>query len=282
MDKRRRKSIIKLAIIGSIISLLLPSTVIAASQKERAWFIEYSDIFGNDTPDFENHKTKEKKRMFIEYMLKKIEYIEKRILLKRHSLLNISQKYKYKYKYKNISDWDKKWLIKLASEYKVSHKNRSKKDWVNMIEKLKTKVDMIPASMIIAQSAIESAWGTSRFAKEGNNFFGQWCFKKGCGIVPSKRNSSDKHEVKKYSSVKESIQEYIFNVNTHKSYYKFRKFRAFRRFDDAFPTGYEAAEYMAKYAGIGDDYIGIIQSVIKSNKLEKYDGKQNITVGDLK
>ena len=39
------------------------------------------------------------------------------------------------------------------------------------------------------QAANESAWGTSRFARIGLNFFGQWCYSKGCGMVPKRRNT---------------------------------------------------------------------------------------------
>ena len=76
----------------------------------------------------------------------------------------------------------------------------------DIINELILRVDVIPVSLALAQAANESAWGTSRFALEGNNVFGQWCYKKGCGIVPAERRSGATHEVKSFTSVERSVQ----------------------------------------------------------------------------
>ena len=44
--------------------------------------------------------------------------------------------------------------------------------------------DKIPISLILAQSIIESGWGSSRFAQEGNALFGEWTWKTNDGIKP--------------------------------------------------------------------------------------------------
>lgn len=85
-------------------------------------------------------------------------------------------------------------------------------------QSLLSKVDSIPSSLVLAQAAIESAWGTSRFAVKGNNLFGQWCFSKGCGLVPSQRGHGQHHEVKRFQSTAESIASYMQNLNSHPSY----------------------------------------------------------------
>ena len=72
-----------------------------------------------------------------------------------------------------------------------------KDSWKKLLE----RVDAVALEVALAQSANESAWGQSRFAKQGNNFFGQWCYRKGCGIVPKKRDKGGRHEVAKFKSV---------------------------------------------------------------------------------
>ena len=47
-----------------------------------------------------------------------------------------------------------------------------------------SKINSIPISLILAQSIIESGWGVSRFAQEGNALFGQWTWNNADGIKP--------------------------------------------------------------------------------------------------
>ena len=60
-----------------------------------------------------------------------------------------------------------------------------------MLKELKTRMDIIPVSIALAQAAKESGWGTSRFALEGNAIFGQWTWN-GKGIAPL-----DERQIKK-------------------------------------------------------------------------------------
>lgn len=100
-------------------------------------------------------------------------YLYPIIVNKNIEILNIRNKIKNSKKYSND-------MINLCKKYnQTCDKNTYK-------EKLFYSVNIIPASLTMAQAANESAWGTSNFAINGNNFFGIWCFKKGCGIVPSK------------------------------------------------------------------------------------------------
>ena len=40
-----------------------------------------------------------------------------------------------------------------------------------LAESLRRRVDILPASMIIAQAALESGWGRSQVTRESNNVF---------------------------------------------------------------------------------------------------------------
>ena len=135
------------------------------------------------------------------------------------------------------------------------------------------RVDVIPASLILAQGAYESNWGRSRFAKYYHNFFGLWCFEKGCGIVPLKRNKAATHEVAKFSSLDKSVEYYMRSINRNSAYATLRKIRKNKRDKQAHITGLALAEGLENYAEIGYEYVETVQSIIRYNKLSQYDYK---------
>lgn len=136
------------------------------------------------------------------------------------------------------------------------------------IEVLLSRVDIIPPAMVIAQAAIESGWGTSFFAQEGNNLFGEWCFKKGCGIVPSRRAASATHEVRRFDSIEDSINSYYRNINTNNAYRSLRDLRTKIRNNKEQFTGRALVAGLGKYCGRGDIYITEVRHMIHSAKLE--------------
>jgi len=87
-------------------------------------------------------------------------------------------------------------------------------------------VDTIPPSLALAQAANESAWGTSRFARQAHNYYGQWCFEKGCGIVPDRRDANKSHEVAAFDSPRESVARYLHNLNSNSAYKSLRDIRS--------------------------------------------------------
>lgn len=140
------------------------------------------------------------------------------------------------------------------------------------IQSLLKRIDVIPPSLALAQAANESAWGTSRFATKANNYFGQWCFSKGCGLVPLRRNAGTTHEVRKFPSAQGSVKGYIFNLNTGRAYSDIRNMRAKARVENKILTGMDLAAGLSKYSERGQEYVKELRSMISYNKLvEKYD-----------
>ena len=141
------------------------------------------------------------------------------------------------------------------------------------IDTLLNRVDVVPASLVLAQGAYESNWGRSRFSKHYHNFFGLWCFKKGCGVVPLKRDKNDTHEVAKFSSLSKGLEYYLRSINRNSAYQTLRKIRKNKR-DKKLPiTGIALAEGLENYAEIGHEYVEKVQSIIRYNKLSEYDYK---------
>lgn len=135
------------------------------------------------------------------------------------------------------------------------------------IKQLLVRVDVIPPSLALAQAANESGWGTSRFAKDAYNFYGQWCFKQGCGLIPSSRSGQAKHEVRKFSSPFDSVKAYIFNLNTHRTYQQLRILRLEAREKRGLVTGLDLTPGLGTYSERGQDYINELQNMINHNGL---------------
>ncbi len=136
---------------------------------------------------------------------------------------------------------------------------------------LLTRVDVLPPSLVLAQSANESAWGTSRFAREGNNFFGQWCFTRGCGMVPRARGEGAVHEVEAFPDAVVSVRSYLRNLNSHGMYQQLRDLRAGQRQKQEPVTGVLLAGGLKGYSSRGDEYIKELVAMINFNRLEQYD-----------
>ncbi|MDC1357185.1 glucosaminidase domain-containing protein [Pseudomonadota bacterium] len=142
---------------------------------------------------------------------------------------------------------------------------------LNLIKKeLLLKINKIPISMIIAQAIIESGWGSSRFAKEGNALFGEWTWKNNVGIKP-KGNINANFAVKSFVTLLESVNSYILNLNRHTAYKEMRFFRNVTIKKGKNFTGIDAAAYLENYAEIGLAYVVKVTNMINSNKLYRFE-----------
>ena len=96
-------------------------------------------------------------------------------------------------------------------------------DFLNFTTDRKNRV---PTSMIIAMAGIESAWGTSRFAKEGNALFGVRTWDLSTPHMKPKDLPDANFGVKKYNTKCDSVKDMIRILNTHPAYEDFRTERA--------------------------------------------------------
>ena len=86
------------------------------------------------------------------------------------------------------------------------------------------KEEHIPTPLIIAQAIVESNFGTSRFAREGNNLFGIRVWSKE-GMLPLKQDPSINWRVKTYKTKCNSVKSYIYTLNENHHYQEFRQMR---------------------------------------------------------
>ena len=138
------------------------------------------------------------------------------------------------------------------------------------LETLRRRVDVIPASMVLAQAALESGWGTSRFAREGNNLFGMRTYNPDTpGLEPEK---AEGFKVVKYPSLSEGVGYYMLNLNTHPAYKDFRRARAQMRDEGRDPDSRHLATRLTQYSEIPKTYSKILHQIIEAENLEDFDG----------
>ena len=212
----------------------------------------YFTQFPRDLDALQN--TKLKKETFIKIVLPLIVAENEKILADRKKLKSLFNK-------KYTTDLEKLWIRQKLLEYKV------KKGDLN---ELLVRIDVIPTSIALAQAAKESGWGTSRFALEGNAIFGQWTWS-GQGIAPLDRDSNKKHKILKFPILRASVKAYQNNLNTHKSYSKFREKRSILRGKNKKVIGLELTDTLNNYAQTGSEYTEILNQIIKQNRLTDFE-----------
>ena len=221
-------------------------------------------------PNFSSFKNvKEKKEQFFQFMLPKIRLANTKIRVERSSLQDVFDRNKDELM---LSDADKKFLGALKLKYKISEELEA----LDSINALLTKIDEVPASLVLAQSANESGWGTSRFAIEARNMFGIWCFREGCGIKPLQRAAGRKYEVAKYETIQASVEAYMLNINSHPAYRELRRIRSEARAGNSYLSGMALAEGLETYSARGEEYVKEIKQLIRINKLQRFNSEDKV------
>ena len=159
-------------------------------------------------------------------------------------------------------DFWPEWLNRIVEKYAFEGEN---------IGNLLMSVDIVPISLALSQPAIESGWGTSRYARDGNAIFGQYTYDDELGILPKERADGKKYLVRKFSNISESTASYIKNLNTHSAYIKFREVRKKLRMNGERMDGNLLAEELINYSERKDLYIQDIKEMIKANDFGKFD-----------
>ena len=204
-----------------------------------------------------------KKKLFYLVTLPLIYNTNTSIMQERRMVINIEKKFARKELNKNETDE----IIRLSKKYKLDYSEINTK----LFRKLKQRINIIPVSLALGQAIIESGWGQSRFATEGNALYGQWTTREDKGIIPQDRDEDKSHAVLKFKNLSQSVEAYMFNINTHQAYYNFR---VIRRIDERIkytdPISMKV-KYLAAYAEIGDKYVDKLELIIASNNLQEFD-----------
>ena len=210
------------------------------------------------------YETNKKKSVFIAILLP-IALRANELVLEERKLMNMA------FSTNNIYQ-----VEKLSKKYKVNNFKKINFSELNRLELIKIKLELskkineIPISMILAQAIIESGWGSSRFAQQGNALFGEWTWKNHAGIKP-KDNLDANFSVKNFKNLLDSVNSYILNLNSHPAYKELRNYREKQIKTGKTVTGYEMAKFLEKYAEIGFEYVIKVTNMIKNNKLNEFE-----------
>ncbi|MGC6497587.1 MAG: glucosaminidase domain-containing protein [Candidatus Puniceispirillaceae bacterium] len=158
-------------------------------------------------------------------------------------------------------------LEKWARLYRIKTKDMP----ADRIEsELLRRADIIPVSLALAQAAIESGWGTSRFAVKGNALFGQWAWDQSAGLKPIEASNS-RAVVRSFPNLFGSVRAYMHNLNTHSEYARFRDRRSLLSGRKRNDLGTKLSVFLDGYAEIGFEYVEKIQTIIRSNDLGQFE-----------
>jgi Bax protein len=201
-----------------------------------------------------------RKQAFFEFLAPIVRDENRRVLAQRERLLELLARIERGAE----PGWlDRHWLKRLSAEYDVAWDPTRP---LAEAETLKRRVDVVPVALALVQAATESGWGRSRFAVEGNNLFGHWCYRQGCGLVPARRSGGAAHEVAAFESVRQSVARYLHNLNTHDAYEPLRRIRASMRAADRRPEAVAMAEGLKQYSERRGAYVDEIKTVIRVNR----------------
>lgn len=123
-----------------------------------------------------------------------------------------------------------------------------------------------PKSIALGQAAMESAWATSRFFTEANNVFGVWSFNENePRIAAGKKRGNKTIWLKKYPSVKASMQDYYRTLARGAAFSEFRKLKM----ETIDP--YALVKKLDRYSEKGKEYGKELSAIIQFNEFNSYD-----------
>jgi len=212
-----------------------------------------------------------KKSIFYRVILALVLYENEAVLREREKLLSIIKARDDG----TLSSIQQSALNDLAYSYRVVKKESNAPLTEIQIKELLTRVDMVPASLALAQSAHESGYATSRFAHSANALFGQWDWSSKAVKPQQQRKGMGNYGIKAFDQPVDSVRAYLWNLNTHRAYADFRQNRAQQRGDATglfVFDGSKLAATLTSYSERGEAYTKELQQTISYNRLDRADG----------
>ncbi len=207
-------------------------------------------VFSDINIDLRKIPSEKRKDVFVKLLLPSIEVVQQEVLNNRE----IVKKLKVK---KELTENEKIYAEKLFKKYRTEYGK-----W----NELESKMIVYPASLILTQGAIESAWGTSRFFREANNAFGVWSTNPNEPRIAAKGSRGDfTPHLKKYDTLKDTVEDITLIISRSSAYTGTRKMI----WEGKSP--YEIAGGLTKYSEEGKEYVRKVRSTLKYNNFHEYD-----------
>ncbi len=219
--------------------------------------------FGSGLPDY-YYKIKSgerQKREFIKIMLPLITRSNHIITVERHFVQKFFDN-AIKTGFRGLQAKNLTKLLHLSRKYHVKN--------LFDLQQYLNRIDRVPASLTLAQAAIESGWGKSRFVREVNNIFGHWTYS-GVGLIPNGREEGKIHRIRIFANLQSSVNAYMLNLNRNIAYQSFRDKRLKYQQEHKDFNGIAAARTMLMYSQLREKYIKILVGLIRDENLLYYD-----------
>ncbi|PLX46322.1 MAG: hypothetical protein C0609_00910 [Deltaproteobacteria bacterium] len=218
--------------------------------------------------DIDSIASSTRKKLFVRSLLPHILRVNEGILERREKVEAVAEAIA---EGKTPTRSQRSFLLESARRYRIKVEDDGAVNYKALIKRLLKRIDVIPPSLAIAQAAIESAWGASRFAQEGNNLFGQWVFSQNAGMAPRDAAEDANYSVARYTNIAESVESYARNLNTLWAYNDLREERQKLRDAGLIADGPQLAKGLLLYSVRREAYVKEVRAVIRQNKLTLLD-----------
>ena len=210
---------------------------------EKVQRVTYSKV-----PDLSGLPPEERKRKFIDLILPSILIANEEVRYIRKSLLGITLKFQ---KGIPLTGREREFLSSILQRCRAKSP-----------EEVLVKAFPVPPSLVIAQSAVETGWGTSRFFVEGNNLFGMWTFREKGSVIKAKGSEVS---LRVYPTILDSVRGYLYTLNVGWAFEGFRS----QRLRSLNPL--HLSNFMDFYSIERDEYVRKIKRIIRENNLTRFD-----------
>ncbi len=188
-----------------------------------------------------------RKKKFFDMMLPAVLLAQRKIEITRNKVIELSKKEK-------LSPEEELYMDSLKVTFKTKQ-----------IKILIRRLHPVPPSIVLAQSAIESGWGTSRFFIDANNPFGMWSFDPNHSRISALKTRDGKEIfLRKFPSLEASIEAYNLMIATGKPYKRLRQL--LQKTDNP----YIIIKGLQQYSERGDEYVNEVSNLIKYNNLNRF------------
>lgn len=207
---------------------------------------------------------RETKRLFVDTVLPLVLMENEQTEMKREQMLVLLQRLEQG---ERLSTAEQAWLRELAQQYRIKDDPMSSD---KARGELRSRVDLVPVDLALAQAALESGWGHSHSARRDHDLFGMVAFIPLHASRASKKSKNRRDRAPKFASLRESVRTYMLTLNSHSAYYRFRSIRTKLRTENRPLQGVQMADGLSKYSTRGKGYVSMLRTVIHRHGLERY------------
>ncbi len=222
-----------------------------------------SVILNNFPADLKQIDVDVKKKTFVRSLLPTVILVQNEVRQERQELLKIIDEIGDPSELKFAINHPG-WQEGISQAQILFINNLCKKYRTNEATELLTRVNVLPTSLMLAQAAIESSWGSSRFSLQANNLFGMWTWGKK-GLIPAHREAGKSHKIAIYDSIADSVRSYLLTINRLGAYSDLREIRNKTMDSEAIADG------LINYSQRKEYYVLSLKKLMRHNNLTDYD-----------